>query len=173
MLNCFKISYFSHEILIVKYFILFSFLGVFFLTSCNKGDDLSIDAPLRPYFDSFKEEATLRGYNVDYESEGITGFLGGISGSGIIGQCNSENKAITIDRVFWAGFDVWEREHLIYHELGHCFLGRGHCDKINNDGSCFSIMYSNAEDCDSNYNEETRQDYLDEIFDPNYADACP
>ena len=85
--------------------LLFLLLAVLSLSACTTDDGAAIDGPLRPYFDSFKEEAAKRGIVVDYEVEGITGFLGGISTSGVIGQCNPETKDISIDRIFWAGFD--------------------------------------------------------------------
>jgi hypothetical protein len=34
-------------------------------------------------------------------------------------------------------------------------------------------MYSNAQDCDSNYNSDTRDAYIDELFDAEYNLACP
>ena len=143
-----------------------------FISSCGDDDGLDIAAPLLPYFESFKAEAAERGIDVDYEALGISGFIGGISSQGVIGQCNPENNAVTIDRIFWASFDEDGKELIVYHELGHCVLKRQHCDKINPDQTCHSIMHSSEDLCDNNYNQSTREEFIDELFDPFYFDEC-
>ena len=57
-----------------------------------------------------------------------------------------------------------EKEFIIYHELGHCFLDRDHLDEANADGSCVSIMHSNPGVCFFELKSENREDYLDELF---------
>jgi len=46
-----------------------------------------------------------------------------------IGQCDWVTKpndflnVITIDKAFWDSANYWQREQVIFHELGHCELG--------------------------------------------------
>ena len=43
----------------------------------------------------------------------------------IAGRCRP-NKTVEINPEVWAFYDRWDREILIYHELGHCLLGQDH-----------------------------------------------
>jgi len=58
------------------------------------------------------------------------------------------------------------KELIVFHELGHCFLQRGHREDALPNGACVSIMRSGIEDCLDNYTSETRSFYIDELFDP-------
>lgn len=148
-------------------FLLFTILCISISSCGNEDDGITIDEALEVHFESFKQEAASRGITVDYELEEISGFIGNIGTGGVIGQCtrnSDQTKTITIDRFFWATYDFWEKEMVIYHELGHCFLNRDHIDDINNDGTCFSIMHSSEDICDNNYTEDTREGYIDELF---------
>jgi len=56
-----------------------------------------------------------------------------------------------------------QKERLVFHELGHCVLNRSHLETVGTDGHCLSIMNS-AQRCSDNYNAQTREKYLDELF---------
>jgi len=45
------------------------------------------------------------------------------------GYCVSNHK-IVLNIQHWSGINDWEKKELIYHELGHCFLGLGHNSDI-------------------------------------------
>lgn len=142
-------------------------MSIFLFGCSSDGDDSNIDPLLEPYFELFKTEAAERGISIDYDSLGISGVLTTLDQGGVIGQCRfltTGENVVTFDRFFFSGFSEFEREHVVFHELGHCVLNRGHLDAINNDGTCFSIMASSVQLCDTNYNDETREDYIDELF---------
>lgn len=53
-------------------------------------------------------------------------------------------KLVLIDSNWWAeNTEPHKREQLIFHELGHCALGRDHMDTPNNSGCLTSIMAAN------------------------------
>jgi len=56
------------------------------------------------------------------------------------------------------------KEYLVFHELGHCILGRSHSNDILENGDCKSIMQSGTSNCKGNYNDENREMLLDELF---------
>lgn len=81
---------------------------------------------------------------------------------GRAGECtNLSNGDIVIDTLFWAYATVATKEQLIFHELGHCVLGREHNAKIVN-GREQSIMNPNLL-LDSTY-LPNRDEYIKELF---------
>lgn len=98
------------------------------LTSCGNIYGSHINTDLQTYVNRFLQVAQEQGYNVsldnlivDYErlSGNVIGvcYLGGVPKVGI-----SES--------YWKRLAVSnsDREQLMFHELGHCLLGRGHLD---------------------------------------------
>jgi len=73
---------------------------------------------------------------------------------------------VTVDRDFWLNSNGNFQEFIVFHELGHCFLHRGHREDSDAQGACISIMRSGLEDCQDNYNLLTREQYIDELFSP-------
>lgn len=147
-------------------------LTAFLFTSCQKEEDLNVDnlyiAPeLQPYFDLFEEEAAARGYDYDLDEENLEGYLLRITEDDVVGQCNYNSdrpNRVTIDLGFWRRASSFDREMVVFHELGHCVLGLGHTDDANPDGTCVSIMHSGLGDCELDYNDVNRTTYLDELF---------
>ena len=81
--------------------------------------------PNDPTFDSIKLQFYYdTGVNVDHIPiyfEDLDGF--------VIGTCyySAFRNYIEIDKNYWDEFNAAEKEQIIYHELGHCALGRiGH-----------------------------------------------
>jgi len=61
----------------------------------------------------------------------------------VTGLCElytKQSPVISIDRSYWAGADDAERENLMFHELGHCVLRRGHLE-TRKDLKPVSIMF--------------------------------
>lgn len=138
------------------------------LFSCITDDGITdIDDTLRPYYDDFAREAQARGIEVDYGDVPISASLSQTLNVNVAGTClrrdNAENE-IRINRNYWNSADELEREFVMFHELGHCFLNRDHTEETYPDGTCISIMASGTGSCDENYTELTRSDYLDELF---------
>ena len=125
-----------------------------------------VQAELKPYFDAFIEEGAIRGVQIDYTSLQVEGIISETTENNAVGQCShskvSPNK-VTIDAFFWRQASHTRKEFVIFHELGHCYLGRAHLDDKDEYGICLSIMQSTADVCESNY-ENDRSSYLDELF---------
>jgi len=138
------------------------------LNGCVKSEtEAFVDNDLQEYFERFEAEAVSRGVTVNLSAAEIEGYIDNIANPNIAGQCthnSNEPNVVTIDRNFWSGYNDLEKEYLVFHELGHCYLGREHLEAINFNGTCFSIMNSGTIPCRSNYSNRTRSDYLDELF---------
>ena len=92
-----------------------------------------VDARLQDYFISFEEEALARGFEVDLRETSISAVISEIDSPNVAGQCRyghntNFNSNIIIDASFFNNRNVSEalKEMVVYHELGHCFLLRGH-----------------------------------------------
>ena len=137
-----------------------------FFTSCE--DIVETDEELLPFFDMFAEEGAERGFLVDYEAARIEGEIQNISTANVLGQCfRNEDKPrkVIVDRDYWEEANEMEKQFLIFHELGHCFLDRNHLDQtFQGTNICISIMHSTPQACDFELTEENREEYLDELF---------
>jgi hypothetical protein len=151
-------------------------LLVLSLFSCNDNDAFlpveqiqvssSIPDELIVYFQEFESEAKERNVDIDLIQLGITAEFENIDENQVIGYCstNSHNlRHISIDQTFWDRAGFYDREMLVFHELGHCALDRDHLDSIFLNGICKSIMNSGRV-CPDAYNVENRSYYLDELF---------
>ena len=174
---------------LLKSFSLFSFVLVvlFLATACQEDNPIfqevpqeedirqsqiypNVDVRLWPYFAAFEEAAAMRGWEVDLSSSNITGEIVEIDEEHVAGQCSYHSqgaKDVTIDLEFWNRSSNLFKEFIIFHELGHCYLGRGHREDAFGNGTCKSIMRSGLEDCRDNYRTNTRNLYLDELFNPD------
>ena len=147
-------------------FILMSALS---MVSClpEEAEAVNLDEELVPYFISFSEEAAKRGIDFDWREDGVEGFIGNTSEDNILGQCvhdSSNPNSVIINHSFWNNSSNFDKEFIVFHELGHCFLNRSHFDEVDEDGVCTSIMNSGSKTCRSNYSDDTRDEYLDELF---------
>ena len=135
----------------------------------------------QPYVDTFIKEAANRGHSIT-----ITNLImqyDTTSEDSLCGSCNSVSsnpsiqKIININPNFLCWDNNVELETLIFHELGHCILGRNHTTARLPNGDFKSIMtphnlmlYSpciypiGGQSCD-NYFKRTY--YLDELFNPD------
>lgn len=150
------------------YFILLILLGI--TSSCaHKVDGVRLDEELEPYFIIFEDEAAKRGVVFDNEVEQIEGYLQNIADNGVIGACRRNdgddvNRSVFFDKPYWETATNLEKEYVVFHELGHCFLLLDHDDRENDKGECLSIMASGTSGCRDNYNELTRDSLLNELF---------
>jgi len=127
---------------------------------------LFIDEALAPYFERFIAEGTSRGEEIDLVAKRIEGFLIDIEEENVAGQCSyspSSTRKVNIDRAYWNSATDLEKELVIFHELGHCYLERSHSDAQEN-RNCTSIMHSGTSGCRLRYTATSREDYLDELF---------
>ncbi len=155
------------------FFCLMTTLGFSFL-SCQKQAQekvyTNVDQKLWELFEKFEEEASLRGFDIDLEADGIEATIGLIEQQHVAGTCHyNENtpNSIIIDEEFWMIADEDLKEFILFHELGHCKLQRNHREDAFDNGNCISIMRSGVEDCKDNYGSTSRTQYLDELFHPD------
>ena len=131
-----------------------------------------VDEDLWSYFERFEAEGRRRGVIVDLRSARITGQLEEIRKNRVLGQCNyqrNNHNRVTVDQRFWNRTSDRGREFVVFHELGHCFLLRDHLETTLANGACTSIMRSGTGSCRDNYNQLTREVYLEELFDTTVA----
>ncbi|MGK0317072.1 MAG: hypothetical protein ACI86M_003311 [Saprospiraceae bacterium] len=145
------------------------FLGLLVSSCTKKVDGVPINGELIPYYESFKEEAALRGIVFDNAVAQIEGYLQNIPDSGVLGACkrnagNEENPQIFLDKQYWRTATNLEREYVMFHELGHCFLMLGHDDSRDGKGDCVSMMASGIGACQTNYNQFNRDSLITELF---------
>lgn len=141
----------------------------FILLSCDKEKELVfVDPAIGVYFELFELEGAKRGVSVDLSATKISAQFR-TTPQNIVGQCAqfvSGAKVVYIDADYWARASALEQEFVVFHELGHCFLGRSHFDDKGLDGRCSSIMNSGGNKCRFTYSLSTRNSYLDELFIP-------
>jgi len=154
--------------------ILFVFL---LLQGCKKDDSIAnepiqrtfqnIPEPLWDHFERFEIAAFERGYNIDLNALNLTAEIVEIERESVAGTCSYGShgpRHIEIDQTFWNQSSDLFKEFVVFHELGHCVLFRGHREDVNQDGTCASLMRSGLEECQDNYHLVTREEYLDELF---------
>ncbi len=133
----------------------------------SRAVDSFVDDKLYEYFESFKQEAELRSVDINFELLNVEGYIDDIQDRGVAGQCQTYvngNRAVVMDESYWNKSSDLVREFLVFHELGHCVLGREHLDTESANGNCNSIMHSGSSGCDLDYTARTRDDFLDELF---------
>lgn len=92
-------------------------------------DNLKIQSTvLQPYVDEFN--SYVSSYGTPILNKGIYYTFQDLSSlpGRILGKCSAykNDNIILIDPTFWAGASDWDRRSVLFHELGHCVLGRGH-----------------------------------------------
>ncbi len=152
----------------------FAFLLILFLIGCrpDANEDTLIHsdvAVLHDFLSTFELEAASRGFRINLDELDIDVVIEEIDDDNVAGTCQySPNRPnlVTIDRSFWdSASDIW-REMVVFHELGHCVLGRGHREDMDENGSCLSIIQSGLGTCILRYNQVNRDYYIDELFFP-------
>lgn len=152
-----------------------SFLIIFFILSCNDSIYVEVqqvqfpgvDELLWPHFTAFQKEGRARGVNIDLVQANISGEISNITEDGVAGTCQYGSHItnhVTIDQSYWNRSSYNDREYVVFHELGHCFLIRDHNDLQDRNGVCISVMHSGLTNCRSLYNSANRDYYLDELF---------
>lgn len=156
-----------------------------FAASCQKDEDFvsnventtttastksypKADQALWYYLQGFEKAAADRGIAINLNSTDLTAKIAEIDEANVAGMCSYGGHVghdIVIDKGFWNSTNsIYYREMVVFHELGHCVLGRQHLETAFADNTCKSIMRSGVEDCHDNYNATTRAYYLDELF---------
>jgi hypothetical protein len=106
-------------------------IALIFLSAC--GTPPKVDSELQPFINSFIELSKQYNPELDLPDEVYFDvlFVPKLK-SPYIGTCGSQG--IQISKEFWDRVGHFDREQLMFHELGHCFLGLNHTKTI-------AIMY--------------------------------
>ncbi|MEP5339249.1 MAG: hypothetical protein ABJL44_14600 [Algibacter sp.] len=152
----------------MKIYIFIILLGIIF--GCTQDDFENAElnnSEFQPYLNSFLEEARIRGHNFT-NNNNIKFYFADIENHA--GICYQKNEEIIIDRGTWEISSEINRELLIFHELGHCIIGRAHRNENSISGECLSLMRGdeNGFNCSRNIHSTFwREYYLDELFNKN------
>jgi hypothetical protein len=144
--------------------LLLAAISTFIAFACKKEKHQIIPNDFKIYVQRFFSEANKRGLSVKLEDSDLEIRFSKLVGAN--GKCNTRSKIIEIDSVSWQQSNEFDKEWLIYHELGHCILGRNHLSKTLPHGECQSIMRNSEElNCSINFSSESwRSYYFDELF---------
>lgn len=121
-----------------------------------------------PYIKRFEEEAKKNLGISDFKVGDIPINFGDTVNDEFDGVCNTYSdgtQEIFIKKSWWESTDETQREVMIFHELGHCRLGRDHDDELRAKGSHtykLSIMYP-VIPTTNDYSAQ-RTAYLTELF---------
>ncbi len=98
------------------------------LSGCVGCGKPQVDASIEPYIVKFVEEGQNRGKSVDVTGVGAK-FVDEDDGS-VHGDCSTTpfSKTLEVSKKWWPRLNEVQKEMLIFHELGHCALGRRHID---------------------------------------------
>ncbi len=128
-----------------------------------------VDERLWIYFERFEDAGNERGRNVDLAASHVTGSIKDLENQNAPGTCAMNTSGtmhhINLSPEFWEMATDGQKEVMIFHELGHCYLKREHVDAADPNGFCISLMRTGGGDCRDNYNLGTREEFLDELFD--------
>ena len=153
---------------------------LFIILGCGKGKDFEYNVPaeFEPYVQKFITEAKARGKDIKIDNliikrdSTLSSLLCAMSNT--ISSINDVQKIITIAVPYCWQNDA-QLEALIFHELGHCILGRAHDNSLMPKGDPKTIMYPDnisvyspcvyfVTNCDLLYR---RPYYIDELFNPS------
>ena len=150
------------------------------IPGCGKKNGFVYDVPAEfdPVVKKFISEAKARGINITINNliikrdSALSFSFCGMSNT--ISAVNDVQKIISIAVPYCWQNDV-QLETLIFHELGHCILGRQHDNSLMPKGDPKTIMYADniglyspclynlGNPCDLSYR---RAYYIDELFNP-------
>jgi len=152
-------------------------IGLLLIYSCSSepgtsSPEIDLRPDFIPHVDQYIEEARERGRIVDFASTGLSIKFREEEDEESIGVCFLGQYRIEINRPDWNDFSYNERERLIFHELGHCEIGRGHKNNILINDEWASIMRGVPFEEDVmgpgvNYSGRRRLYYIDELFNPS------
>jgi len=148
----------------------------FLFLSCKDNHTYRVDSAFTSYLYTFQSEAAKRGQVFNFQQEGLIMEFADLTGDRA-GLCHFEKPIrIEIDQTYWNDISKYAgaeymKEDVIFHELGHGFLGREHLNDVLENGDWKSMMCG-GEKVDNrpwniNYRGIRRKYYLDELFNQN------
>jgi hypothetical protein len=112
---------------------------LFFFVSCSTNiiQSTEIKTFVRRFEEACNRKVTIPIYWGDLHKE---------KDGQVIGVCRGFQqfvmfRSIVLDREYWSKASYWDKESLIFHELGHCVLDRPHVLAFDDDLNPMSIMH--------------------------------
>ena len=105
------------------------------LSACGKAPEINVDPDIEIYFQKFTQDTGK-------EVKDISAMFNPMARP-TIAMCifMGDTRRIEVDRTYWDESSDDDREQIIYHELGHCALYRGHNNALNQYKCQASIMH--------------------------------
>lgn len=99
-----------------------------------------VDVRAMPYIKSFEREA---GFKIPFVRVAFVSSFGKKhEKKKTIGLCDKVAQQIYLPGYKWDDMDEYQREELVFHEIGHCVLGKKHDKRKIKDSDCpYSIMH--------------------------------
>lgn len=143
-------------------------INLFGCGSDTEAPEVSIHPELVPFVQQFQREADLRNLQVDLTKMSIafSGFLLPSCGTNLV---FGSHTLISAHEDCWGSLNNFQKEKLIFHELGHTILNRVDDENKLQSGSFKSIMNSSTQSLYNGFTLEKRTYYIDELFNANTA----
>jgi hypothetical protein len=115
--------------------LVFAIFSLFLMVGCGNihYPDVRANKDLQVYVNRFAQVAQEQNFPIAWGSSRlVVDFDSGITryGANVIGICTSSaaGNIVGINPTYWNRWNTTnsDREQLVFHELGHCVLGRGH-----------------------------------------------
>lgn len=144
------------------------------LSSCgaktSHDKSVSVAPEFQEYFDKFQLEYGRKIEDISIQFGDVSTHCSTLDHAKLYGCCyfkDGETPLITIDQSEWVrrsfqvnGLEI-NYEQLIYHELGHCVLGRSHVETRD------SLMTSEIDQIQVSKYVDHREDFINELFGRN------
>jgi hypothetical protein len=151
-----------------KYYLLFLISALIFIfNGCKQNSDpaptpAEIQDDFKIYVDRFITEGSLRGKKVDLSGYKVSY---GDTLKYYCGYSSYDKKQVIIKSDCWKNVSDLDKEILMFHELGHAYLGRIHNNVLLDNGDYKTMMFNgNQFGLYSENTPEKRKYYLDELF---------
>ncbi len=123
-----------------RYITLQVILSLVFSVGCGSATPSVIQPEFLPIVQTFLNEAHLRGMHPSMQGVSVVMAPDGNFNGDRVGQCWYGSGVVEIRESYWRKADYNAKENLIFHELGHCVLQKGH--KACPDVMCSSLLPS-------------------------------
>lgn len=119
------------------------------------------------FFETFEKEAKTRDLFVDLKGADVhvnIEYMAGVQTGVSVFDPAKSITFLSLNKDIWNNADSSFRELIMFHHLGLIKLGRGYNNASTANGICESILREDIAACADNYNANTRDAYLDELF---------
>jgi uncharacterized lipoprotein YehR (DUF1307 family) len=132
----------------------------------TKYDIITETREVQEILHKFEHEALIRGLDISEKLKEVGIYKGNLRQNNAYGICYKIMGAVFIDSTFWETESELRKELLLFHELGHCALGRTEHinDTIGKTDIGASIMNYSIDNVPIEFYEIQKEEYLDELF---------